>query len=100
MAEHKLVKGLKEKKNEYFNIIFEDHEDNANDYMHEFKRVMEEIDISATVIGKCTMTRDFPKIMAGILLNESLTYLDKRDVKTIMFYKLEKLIKNIMYGED
>ena len=99
MKDHKLVKGLKEKKNEYFNIIFEDNEDHMNDYKHEFGRIMKDMNISATVIEKCTLSKDFPRVMAGILLNESLTYLDKNDVKKVMFYKLEVFIKNIMHGE-
>ncbi len=99
MKDHKLVKGLKEKKNEYFNIIFRDNEDHTDDYKHEFRRIMEEINGCAKLFEKCTFSRDFSTIMTGILLNESLTYLDKKDVKTVTFYKLEKFIKEIMNGE-
>lgn len=101
MKRNEFIIRLSDGRDTYFEILFGNKYDEFDElyskvYSNEFNRIISEICISIETFEKILFEKDLCLILTGILMNESLTYCDKKDLTTKKFYQIEKFLRDIM----
>ena len=96
MKRNKFIIRLSDGRDTYFEILFGNNELYSKVYVNEFDRILKEMGLVIENFSKILFEKDLCLMLTGILMNESLTYCDKKDLTTKKFYNLEKFLRELM----